>query len=95
MLLLFYESSLPGVFKVLLIILCIYFLYNLFIRVFLPILLKQSIKSFHQKFGNQNEWRQNQASQKKEGEITIETHEKPVQKKSSKDDEYIDYEEVK
>jgi hypothetical protein len=94
-LLLIYESSLTGVLKVLLIILCIYFLYNLFIRVFLPLLLKQSIKSFQKKFGIENDWMHNQSSHKKEGEITIEFKDKPTQKGSSKDDEYIDYEEVK
>jgi hypothetical protein len=94
-LLFIYESSLTGVFKVLLIILCIYFIYNIFVRFFLPHLLRQSIKSFQNRFENNGTWQDQKGPVKKEGEITIEPVEKQSQNGNSSAGEYVDYEEVK
>lgn len=95
MLLFIYESSLTGVFKVLLIILCIYFVYNIFVRFFLPHLIRQSIKSFQNRFENGNTWQDQEGSTRKEGEITIEQVDKNTNNNHSSAGEYVDYEEVK
>ena len=95
MLLFIYESSLTGVFKVLLIILCIYFIYNIFIRYFLPHLLRQSIKSFQNRFENDENRRQQRAPQKKEGEVTIEEVDLKSRNGNESAGEYVDYEDVR
>ena len=86
------EASLVGLFKVLLYIALFYYGFKILSRIFAPLFLKFVIKKAESKFGAGFNSQQ-QAKQKKEGEITLENI--PEKKSSSNNvGEYVDYEEV-
>ena len=89
------QASVSGLFKMILIILLIYFGVKILTRLFGPFLLKYVAKKAEQKFGGQFGQFQGQQNQKqeKEGETTIDKV--PNTKSSNKDvGEYVDYEEI-
>nr|WP_109301144.1 DUF4834 family protein [Aquimarina sp. AU474] len=86
------EASLPGVLKVILIILLIYYGLKVLTRLFGPLLLRYVTKKAGEKFQQQFSQYQ-QPQQSPEDDVTIDK--KTKQKSSNKDvGEYIDYEEI-
>ncbi|KAA5825628.1 DUF4834 family protein [Algibacter amylolyticus] len=85
-----------GLLKTILIIALVYYGIKILSRIFAPLLLKFAAKKAEERFGGQFgqfQKRQNQQSQKKEGEITIDKI--PETKTSNKNvGEYVDYEEI-
>ncbi|MEW4925419.1 DUF4834 family protein [Algibacter sp. 2305UL17-15] len=86
------EASFVGFFRMILIILLIYFGVKILARLFAPFLMKYVAKKAEQKFGQQFN-RPPKEAPKKEGEITIDKI--PKQHQSNKDvGDYVDYEEI-
>ncbi|OZV68665.1 DUF4834 family protein [Winogradskyella aurantia] len=93
----FYEASVMGLLRTILIILLIYFGFKILARLFAPILLRFVSKKAEEKFGQQFGGYQSQQKaepKRKEGETVIDKM--PEQNKKSNDGvgEYIDYEEI-
>ncbi|MEJ2113384.1 MAG: DUF4834 family protein [Flavobacteriaceae bacterium] len=85
-------ASATGLFRMILIILLIYFGVKILARLFAPFLIKYVAKKTEQKFGDQFKSYQKEEKQK-EGEISIDKI--PETKQSNKDvGEYVDYEEI-
>jgi len=85
-------ASVTGLFRMILIILLIYFGVKILARLFTPILIKYVAKKAEQQFGDKYGSFQKEKEQK-EGEITIDKI--PDTKQSNKDvGEYVDYEEI-
>jgi len=76
-----------GLFRVVLILLTIYFLFKIVFRIVFPLVLKHYVKKHEDNFHSQNH--------KKEGKINVDYIPKKDKPKSSIDGEYVDYEEVK
>lgn len=89
------ESSLTGLFRLILYILVIYAIYSFVVRVVFPLLIRNAVQGMQKQQENLRD--QSYASgKKKEGEITIEyVDPKPVKPADSGQDDYVDYEEVK
>lgn len=86
------QASFVGLFKMILIILLIYFGVKILTRLFAPVLLKYVAKKAEQKFGQQFNTQQHRAPQK-EGEVSIDKV--PKRKQSNKDvGDYVDFEEI-
>lgn len=86
------QASATGFFRMLLIILLIYYGVKILLRLFAPLLIKFITKKAEEKFG-QFQQRPHQEVPKKEGEVTIDKI--PNTKTSNKDvGEYVDYEEI-
>ncbi|XMO86108.1 DUF4834 family protein [Algibacter sp. AS12] len=85
-----------GLLKTILIIALVYYGIKILSRIFAPLLLKFAAKKAEERFGGQFgqfQKRQNQQTEKKEGEITIDKI--PETKTSNKNvGEYVDYEEI-
>lgn len=87
------QASITGLFRVILVILLIYYGLKILSRIFAPYLLKYMAKKAEQKFGGQFNQRSQQQTPKKEGEVTIDKV--PNTKTSNKNvGEYVDYEEI-
>lgn len=88
------QASVTGLFRVILIILLIYYGIKILSRLFAPLLLKYIAKKAEQKFGGSFQERsQQQKPPNKEGEVTIDKV--PNIKTSNKNvGEYVDYEEI-
>lgn len=87
------QASITGLFRVILVILLIYYGLKILSRIFAPYLLKYMAKKAEQKFGGQFNQRSQQQAPKKEGEVTIDKV--PNTKTSNKNvGEYVDYEEI-
>lgn len=88
-------ASITGFFRMILIILLIYFGIKILSRLFAPFLVKYVAKKAEQRFGGQfvQFGKQQQEKPKKEGEITIDKV--PKTKTSNKNvGDYVDYEEI-
>jgi len=79
------EASLVGVFRTIIIILLVYYIFKWLTRLFFPLLVKKY-------FGNQ--MRKQEQPEKEEGDITIIKGQKRPEHDDSKVGEYVDYEEV-
>lgn len=90
-----FESSVTGIFKILLIFLGIYIFYSFVVRFLFPMLIRHSVRSFQEKVFRESNGNDYRSELKKEGDITIEYLNTSEPKKPSSEDEYIDYEEVK
>lgn len=89
-------ASVQGLFRMILIILLIYFGVKILARLFSPFLARFIVKKAEQRFGSQFGQHQNRPQQgktKKEGEVTIDKI--PQRKASNKDvGDYVDFEEI-
>ncbi len=88
-------ASVPGLVKMILIILLIYFGVKILTRLFSPFLAKFIVKKAEQRFGQQFGQYQNkqQETSKREGEVTIDKV--PNRKASNKNvGDYVDFEEI-
>ena len=86
----YHEASIQGVFRVILIIVLIYYVFKLLGRYVFPYLLRNYINKQQQKY---NQYQQQNEPQRKEGEVYIKK--KPKSDSKDLDDgEYVDYEEV-
>jgi hypothetical protein len=90
-----YQASLTGLFRLLMYFLLIYVVFAALTRFVFPLLLRGYLNNFRRKFESENPNLFDNGI-KKEGEIKI-SHINTTQasKKSSSDDDYIDYEEIK
>ena len=90
------ESSLTGIFRLLLIILVAYVVYSLLVRFIFPHIIRNALKNFQQTNSNQHEY--NTSDPKHEGEVTIQESNDHTDNKNPgvKYDagEYIDFEEI-
>lgn len=77
--------------RTLIIIAIIYFGIKLISRYVLPMLIDKGVKNMQEKM--QNQQRQNQPS-RPEGEVTIEKNQNKKTKSSSRQGDYVDFEEV-
>jgi hypothetical protein len=87
-------ASITGIFRVVLIIVLIYYGVKILSRIFAPFLVRYVAKKAEQKFGDQfGQFHKQNQSQQKEGEITIDKI--PKNQSSNKSaGEYVDYEEI-
>lgn len=91
-----HESSITGIFRLLLIVVTVYAVYSLFIRYIIPSLMKKYVEDFQKRFTQENQHFQDEQNRKKEGEISIKFVEKDKNSTKQPDDsEYVDYEEIK
>jgi hypothetical protein len=83
---------LVGFLRTLFIIAVIYFVIRVFSRYILPMLVEKGLKDMQQKMSEQQ--RQNQQSNKHEGEVTIEYNSKDKKNHNQNNGDYVDFEEV-
>jgi len=81
-----------GFLRTLLVIVIIYFAIRIFTRYILPLLVDKGVKNMQQKMNNQ--YRQQQKNQRKEGEVTVEYKNSNARNGKENKGEYIDFEEV-
>jgi hypothetical protein len=89
------ESSLTGVFKLIIYILAIYIVITFISRVILPIIVRNAFINLQKRHQNSSgDFFPN--NQKKEGDLTIEYMDnKPDKSKESDNGDYVEYEEIK
>lgn len=87
----YHEASIQGLFRVILIIVLIYYVFKLLGRYVFPYLLKNYINKQQQKYG---QYQQQDEPQHKEGEVYIKKNPNKGKQKDIDDGEYVDYEEV-
>lgn len=83
---------LVGFLRTVFVIAIIYFAIRVFSRYILPMLVEKGVKNMQQKMNEQQ--RQNQKSNKHEGEVTIEYNGKNKKNGTQNEGDYIDFEEV-
>lgn len=88
-------ASLSGVFRIILIVLIIYYAFTFIIRYILPKLMKKYVNDFQKKFTEENMRSHDEMNGKKEGEVSIKFVDKDKNKSHSDEGEYVDYEEIK
>ncbi|MEI6748672.1 MAG: DUF4834 family protein [Bacteroidales bacterium] len=90
-----FQASLTGLFRLIMYFLLIYVVISALTRYIFPLLLRGYLNNIRKRFESENT-DQSYREKKKEGEIKI-SHINASQstKKSSSDDDYIDYEEIK
>jgi len=81
-----------GFLRTLLVITIIYVAIRIFTRYILPLLVDKGVKNMQQKMNNQ--YRQQQKNQRKEGEVTVEYKNRNARNGKENKGEYIDFEEV-
>ncbi len=90
------EASLTGVFRLILIVLIIYYAFSFLVRYVLPLMMRKYVNDFQKQFTNENQRSQEEMNRKREGEVSIKFVDKDKNKSQHPDDgEYIDYEEIK
>jgi len=90
------EASLTGVFRLILIVLIIYYAFSFLMRYVLPLVMRKYVNDFQKQFTEENIRSQEEMNRKKEGEVSIKFVDKDKNKSQHPDDgEYIDYEEIK
>jgi hypothetical protein len=90
------EASLTGVFRLILIVLFVYYAFSLIMRYIMPMLMRKYVNDFQKQFTAEHQRSQEEIKKKKEGEISIKFVEKDKSKSKGPDDgEYVDYEEIK
>ncbi|MFA5974173.1 MAG: DUF4834 family protein [Lentimicrobiaceae bacterium] len=89
------EASLTGIFRLILIVLFIYYAFSLIMRYIMPLIMKKYINDFQKKFTEEHQRSQEEMNRKKEGEISIKFVDKDKNNSKHPDDgEYVDYEEI-
>jgi len=87
---------LTGVFRLILIVLIIYYAFSFIFRYVLPLIMRKYVNDFQKQFTHENQHSQQEMNRKKEGEVSIKFVEKDkIKSKHPDDGEYIDYEEIK
>jgi len=90
------QASLTGVFRLILIVLFIYYAFSFLMRHILPLVMRKYVNDFQKQFTQENERSQEEMNKKKEGEVSIKFVDKDKNKSQHPDDgEYVDYEEIK
>jgi hypothetical protein len=90
------EASLTGVFRLILIVLFIYYAFSFIMRYVMPSLMRKYVNDFQKKFTEENQRTRDEYTQKKEGEVSIKVINKEKQATHNPDDDdYVDYEEIK
>jgi hypothetical protein len=90
------EASLTGVFRLILIVLFIYYAFSFIMRSVMPLLMRKYVNEFKKQYTEENQRSREEYSQKKEGEVSIKFVNKDKQAThNSNDDDYVDYEEIK
>lgn len=90
------EASLTGMFRIILIVLFVYYAFSLIMRYIVPLLMRKYVNDFQKQFSQQNQYQQEEVKEKKEGEVSIKFVQKDKNKNQHPDDgEYVDYEEIK
>ena len=91
-----YEASVTGIIRLLLVIFIVYIIYNLFMRVIFPSVMRKYVSDFQKQFNAQNQQSQQEQNRKKEGEVSIKYVNKDKNTTHDPNDgEYVDYEEIK
>jgi len=89
-------ASLTGVFRLILIVLVIYYAFSLIVRYVMPLIMRKYVNDFQKRFTEENLRSQQEMNRKKEGEVSIKFVDKDKNKSQHPDDgEYVDYEEIK
>jgi len=89
-------ASLTGVFRLILIVLVIYYAFSLIVRYVMPLIMRKYVNDFQKRFTEENLRSQQEMNKKKEGEVSIKFVNKDKNKSQHPDDgEYVDYEEIK
>ena len=83
---------LVGFLRTVFVIAIIYLVIRVFSRYILPMLVEKGMKDMQQKMSEQQ--RQNQQSNKREGEVTIEYNNKDKKNHNQNNGDYVDFEEV-
>jgi len=78
--------------RTLFIIAIVYFAIRLFTKYILPYFVKKGIKNMQEKMHDQ--YREQQRSERKEGEVTIEKNQEDKKNSHPDEGEYVDFEEV-
>jgi len=92
----FQEASLTGVFRLILIVLFIYYAFSLIMRYVMPLIMKKYVNDFQKKFTEEHQRSQEEMNKKKEGEVSIKFVDKDENNNKHPDaGEYVDYEEIK
>lgn len=90
------EASLTGVFRLILIVLIIYYAFSFLMRYVLPRVMRKYVNDFQKQFTEENRRSQEEMIKKKEGEVSIKFVDKDKNTSQHPDDgEYVDYEEIK
>jgi hypothetical protein len=90
------EASLTGIFRLILIVLIIYYAFSFIMRYVVPSLMRKYVNDFQKQFTEENKRSQDEMNRKKEGEVSIKFVDKDKNKSQHPDDgEYVDYEEIK
>jgi hypothetical protein len=90
------EASLTGVFRLILIVLFIYYAFSLIMRYVMPLIMRKYVNDFQKRFTEEHQRSQQEMNRKKEGEVSIKFVDKDENKGRHPDDgEYVDYEEIK
>ena len=89
-------ASLTGVFRLILIVLFVYYAFSLIMRYVVPLLMRKYVNDFQNKFTEENQRMQEEMNRKNEGEVSFKFVDKDKNKSQHPDDgEYVDYEEIK
>ena len=90
------EASLTGVFRLILIVLIIYYAFSFLMKYILPRIMRKYVNDFQKQFTEENIRSQEEMNRKKEGEVSIKFVDKDKKNSQHPDDgEYVDYEEIK
>ncbi len=90
------EASLTGVFRLILIVLIIYYAFSFLMRYVIPRVMRKYVNDFQRQFTEENRRSQDEMNIKKEGEVSIKFVNKDKNKSQHTNDvEYVDYEEIK
>ena len=91
-----YEASIPGLFRLIIVLTVVYVVYKIITRLIVPSLMQKYIKDFQQRYTEQNGYQSNNHVQKKEGEVSITYVDKENNRVRKPDDgDYVDFEEIK
>ena len=92
-------AGLPGLFRFLLILIVIYYVFKLLVRYIFPFIVKRYLSKVQKQFYNQNPHLDPDEQKKKEGEVKVDFNSERKENKNdnSTDDfgDYIDFEEIK
>lgn len=90
-----HEASVTGIIRLLLVVFIVYIVYNLFMRVIFPSVMRKYVNDIQKKFNAENQRSQQDQNRKKEGEVSIKYVNTDKTTKNPDNGEYVDYEEIK
>lgn len=90
------EASLTGVFRLILVVLLIYYAFSLIARYVMPLIMRKYLNDFQKRFTEDHQRSQSEMNKKREGEVSIRFVDKDKNNLHHPDEgEYVDYEEIK